>query len=251
MTRQTPLQPHRLLLTILVAAVSACAHQTSIPSEADVPITLGSAGPLDPRAIAIDTPPEAVFRPWGRESDDRLTITRSTPAGSPTQWATSRRLARGSISEETVEVTPAGDLAIATQSNHRERVLVEFEPPLVVVPAGLKAGSEPFAQDLSMVVHPIDNRRQVRAKGKARNEIVYQGVQRLETPAGTFDNARKLTSTLTADLPPSKVRNVTEQWFVDGIGLVAERRTERTEVMGLAVRNNAEAWWLAEAPATR
>jgi len=44
----------------------------------------------------------------------------------------------------------------------------------------------------------------------------------------------------------SRVHNETRQWLVDGVGIVGEKREERTKLLGVQIRLNREAWVLEE-----
>ena len=152
------------------------------------------------------------------------------------------------VRERTFIVLPGGGggIGLAEQIDREEGVEVVFEPPLLVMPDGLplsSVGNAQMAQELTMTVHPLGNRQKVKASGRARNVVRYLADEALTTPAGTF-TARRLQSVLTADLPPARIANTTQQWFVDNVGLVRKRDQERTTVFGVPTRNNTSDWTL-------
>lgn len=152
------------------------------------------------------------------------------------------------LTEARMIIDPSGYVAIAERIDRDENVEVVFSPALVVLPnnlPGTSLGASPggsaagakYEQELTMTVHPLGDRSRVKASGKARSTIIYQGDEKLTTPAGTF-TARKVVSTLTADLSPARVNNQNELWMVDGLGIIADRDQERTLVFGLPSRSN-------------
>lgn len=146
-----------------------------------------------------------------------------------------------SLNEIRMVIDPSGYAAIAERIDHIEKVEVVFSPALVVIPNNLPGeavGGASYEQEVTMTVHPLGDRTRVKASGKARNVIVYQDDETVSTGAGDF-TARKLLLTLTADLSPARVVNISEVWLVDGIGVVAEREQEKTTILGLPSRSNA------------
>lgn len=188
------------------------------------------------RVVLRDAPPDchcAGRTWWVREYDADAAAFAMAGAKPPSPALTEARMV----------IDPSGYVAIAERIDREEKVEVVFTPALVVLPNNLPgstiggAGAK-YEQELTMTVHPLGDRTRTKASGKARSTIVYQGDEKLTTPAGTF-TARKIVSTLSADLAPAKVNNQNELWMVDGVGIVAERDQERTLVFGLPSRSNA------------
>jgi hypothetical protein len=133
-----------------------------------------------------------------------------------------------------------GYISETEEIDRLEKVEVEYSPALVLVPDKLppkSVGSAVFEQEVTMVVHPLGDRSKVKAHGKAKNTIVFEGDERVHTGAGEF-SAHRLTATVTADLSAAKTVDVTEQWLVDGMGVVIQRDHEDTRVMGARIREN-------------
>lgn len=146
------------------------------------------------------------------------------------------------IREMRVVSTEGGGLAISEEINHVEGVRVEFTPPMYILPGELPLdGEQCVYENIKMVVRPIDRPDRIRAQGIVRHVVCYEADEVVRTPAGLF-RAHRIMSRFEADLGGSKIENVTHQWFVPGVGLVAERRHETTKAVGFTIRNNREDW---------
>ena len=135
-------------------------------------------------------------------------------------------------------IDASGYIAEAEEINRAEKVEIVYTPPLVVIPDKLPIqtfGHAAYQQDVKMVVHPLGDRSRTRTSGMAHNEIRYTGDELITTAAGEF-TARKLQSTVTADLSAATSVNTTEQWWSDGVGLVFEKDHEITKTLGIKVR---------------
>lgn len=203
----------------------------------------GGAGPLDVHAVMPLGVQRLRFAPWEAGSNARLCLTISAAESGAwnAQWraseadSSSERLVR----EEQWRENDAG-IVLTRSVDHVERVEVLFDPPLLVLPAQLEPG-QTATERLRMTVHPLGDRSRTRAAGPVVQEVTDLGHDRVRTPAGTWV-ARHLRSVFTADLSGTKVRNQTDQWLVDGVGLVAQKRSERTTLLGVPVRSMDEAW---------
>ncbi len=160
-----------------------------------------------------------------------------------TWWVHSVRGAAGEKPDRDVRmvIDVNGYISVAEEIDRREKVEVVYTPPRVVIPDKLPVqaiGSAAFEQEIHMVVHPLGDRSRVKVSGTATNAIRYVGDEQITTAAGTF-TARRLSSTLTANLGTAKSVDTTEQWWADGIGLVFEQSREVTHALGLKVRDNS------------
>lgn len=246
------------------------------PSESGVVASVGEPSSMVlAEAISVAVASRSEFVPWPAEgqptagdSDTVMVVTRerqdpeidATPheaamAGlAPRAWIVRRFLKNqanpeGSggklLREMRLVRTEAGGLAISEEVNHTEGVRVEFTPPMYVLPAELPIGGEQCVyEDIHMVVRPIDQPDRVKAQGTVRHVVCYEADETLRTPAGEY-KAHRVMSRFEADLGASKIENVSDQWYVPGIGLVAERRHEQTRALGLLIRNNRDAWVLS------
>jgi hypothetical protein len=207
---------------------------------------------LTSRAASVDVAPRSNMVDWENPAV-RLVVERPGPgagAGPGATWSVTRTIERNGVSSDDgrqlMVLTPEGASAIAEDRNPAEKVDVVFDPPMIVVPGELSRGEE-RAQKLKVRVYPPGQRGKPRFEGAGQNTIAYTGDELVRTPAGEFA-ARKVVARFSTKLGPSSIVNVTELWFVDGVGIVAEKREERTSVLGVQVRRNVERWALADAP---
>jgi hypothetical protein len=195
------------------------------------------------RAVVSPGVEQFRFVPWeaGSAGRLRLTISAADSGAWTIQWraSESERSAERLVREELWREDDGG-LVLTRTVDHVERVEVLFDPPLLVLPARLEPGQVAIER-LRMTVHPLGDRSRTRAAGPVVQEVADMGHDRVRTPAGTWV-ARHLRSVFTADLSGTKVRNQTDQWLVDGVGLVAQKRSERTTLLGVPVRSTDEAW---------
>lgn len=206
--------------------------------------------PAQGRELRAAADGRAVFAAMDSGAQERLIIERSAgPAEG--RYVQKRLLMQNGVERvirvQSLQLREDGAVVLVEEINHAEGVEVVFDPPLVVLPAKVEAGAESTGEG-RMTVHPIGDRTKIRAKGPTKDSSRCVGAVRVRTSAGEFD-AWKLVGTLNADLGPSKVVNETELWLAPGLGLLAERRREKTTVLGVPVRNNSEGWALIEVPA--
>lgn len=213
--------------------------------------TLGpsDAAPIEAAQLRSDAPQTCVFARIEGDEQARLEIERDAP-GEGGRYLQRRWSVTGGertlLREQHLIARDDGAVLLQEEVNHAEKVEVVFTPALMVVPARLAPGpAEP--QKVRMVVHPLGDRSRTRARGTVEQSMTIGAPVRVRTPAGEFD-AWPLSSTFKADLGPSKVTNESELWLAAGIGIIAERRRERTTALGIPIRDNREGWVLAEAP---
>lgn len=140
--------------------------------------------------------------------------------------------------------TEGGGLAISEEINHTEGVRVEFTPPMYILPAELPLDREECVfEDIKMVVRDADRPDRIKAEGTVRHVVCYEADETIRTPAGSF-LAHRISSRFEADMGASRVENVTIQWFVPEVGLIAERRHEITRALGVTIRSNRDEWIL-------
>lgn len=227
-------------------------------------------GPLDAKAISVNAARIAVFAADDSAKGDRggktLVIVRGAPPDcvcAGRTWRVKRyevdappQEARELVESDRVQPVReheftglgGGAVGLVSEINRTEKVEVVFDPPMIVVPNGLSSvvsGDARIRQELRMRVHPLGDRSRVRNQGAVVNTIVYAGDEPVSTGLGDM-LARKVRSEFTADLGAAKVTNVSDQWFVDNIGLVREIEKESTRVLGVSVRSNAESWTVTQ-----
>ncbi|HPO93117.1 MAG TPA: hypothetical protein PL072_06550 [Phycisphaerales bacterium] len=234
------------------------ATQDELVSESTPP-----AGAFEAESISSRAAQRVVLQPWGRNADpsQRLTVTRERTTNDQNEglnivretWVLKRTRTGGKSDpdkqperEQRLVLTEGGSVALSDEINRTEGFKIEFEPPLYVLPAELPASGSPCVfEEVKMTVRPLSDLSRVEASGKVRHSVCYEADETLRSPAGPL-RTHRLVSRFSADLGPSKVENITTQWYVEGVGLVAERRHEQTWALGLKIRNNRESWIAAE-----
>ncbi|MGQ0627784.1 MAG: TapB family protein [Phycisphaerales bacterium] len=151
-------------------------------------------------------------------------------------------------SELTLRVQPDGSVALAQTIEHADEVITRFEPPMVVMPPVFRPG-ETLQQSFEMVVSPLDKPATVRTRGPCLQTLSHGGLERITTPAGTFDAVHvtsRVTGTLGDGLGKASIVIQTETWYAPGVGVVAQTQSERVTVFGLPVRSQAQRWLLKD-----
>lgn len=235
----------------LAGALGGCAAnkpESALPAPvtrpiATVPESPRAASVIDAGKLTISAARTLVY-----DTDDgaRLTVLQDAlptcHCAGRSWWVKHSRGAPGSLPEREVKmvIDASGYIAQAEEINRIEKVEIVYTPPLVVIPDKLPiqtSGNAGYQQDVKMVVHPLGDRSRVRTSGMAHSEIRYAGDETITTAGGEF-TARKLQSTLAADLSAATTLNTTDQWWADGLGLVFERSHEVTKALGIKVREN-------------
>lgn len=232
--------------------LSAC--RTAAP-DAQTPTTVVATGePISASDVLI----AGEFRYQSR-NDPGIALRVLREQSEPGVWTVRRWLlpAPGAterlVNQQRYIITPEG-LFLAEQLDQSERVEVVFEPPMLLIPTLMPPGDR-HEQSIHMTVHPLGNRKRVRAQGPAKSIIEYIGQERIDGPEGPI-SAALIRHHLTATLGAASVDNTTDQWLLPlrdkspepAWSLVAERRTEQTRVLGLQTRDNREHWILSPAP---
>ncbi len=256
----------RVLIGVALAGLAGCGTHTGPEPQADAGGPALVSGAFEP--VLLETPPAAMHADaasvevvrrvellsWERDGPRerrRLVVERSGPGPGETTWQVKRtaleRVGGGAdeatpIRTDSYTLTPAGEVAIAEEFNLDEKVEVVFEPAMVVMPRDLEPGKA-FEQKFGVKVYPGGKPRKIlKSSGTATQTIELTGLWRVTLAEGEQVEARGVRSVFRADFDPAKVVNTTEQWFVDGVGLVAERRHEKTTVFGLPIRESSERW---------
>jgi hypothetical protein len=240
---------------------AAAADQTPVPAPTTLvtgafePVQLETAPePMQADAASSEVVGRVELLEWqgdGPRVRRRLVVERSGPGPGETAWTVRRTLLTrvgGGADEatalraDTCTMTAEGAVAVIEEINLEDNVEVVFQPAMVVMPRELTMGT-PFEQTFDMKVYPGGKpRSMLKTSGPATQKIELTGLWRVPLAGGTTAEARGVRSEFRADLPPAKVINTSEQWFVDGVGLIAERRHERTTVLGLPIHESYELW---------
>jgi len=128
--------------------------------------------------------------------------------------------------------TAEGSLVLPSQITHGYEALVQFDPPLSYLIAGLEPG-ESRAFDGRMDVYSSSNPAMKWYTGRIRATTVYAGVYRVTTPAGAFSAVLIRTDYQIDILAVVSVRDTLYTFYADGVGKVAEAEHRRISAMGL------------------
>ncbi|MBX3358093.1 MAG: hypothetical protein KF745_06670 [Phycisphaeraceae bacterium] len=259
----------RLIGPLLIVALGGCASTSSTVPAPTAPAAPSSAfdvvgpapAPADTDLVAImlsvASNPEITFRPWDPSDTRRVRLARGGSGGLVDEagWTETWSILGngeggggdgGNVqSEDHFRLDTAG-IVLLENRDAGERVVTVFVPAMAVAPRGLSPG-ESRTQELQMSVHPAAKPGETKAKGKAEHTVTFVGfesVRILEQAEPIV--AAHVRARLSADLGAAKVRNTTDQWFAPGVGLVAQRRSEQTSVLGVALRSIDEAWVIDE-----
>jgi len=256
--------PHKqggFFTTLALAAVGMAFSSGCTPRMAD-PVLTSS----DPAAVVIPVagqslfaesaslfaPAETLYRQRDPSATPRfMLVGRGQPVGTGPGATWTVRRSNGPTPdgpwtvdvERTMVMTAEGHAAIVRDIDHSEGVEVIFEPPMVVMPKELKSSGETFVQQTYMRVHPIGNRKRIKAEGAVRQEIVHAGGASIEASGNDTQRVgQHVIQTFRASLKPAEVVNVIHQWFAPESGIVAQTSDERTRVLGVQIRHNVESW---------
>lgn len=246
------------MLIILAGLMGGCAATVAVSDSdkgGDVSGARFETGPVEESAMAGVAVQEVLdgerlgmeFVAMEQAEGASMTLDRR---GSAAGWAEVRREGAGAggtvASQTTLRRVDGGGEAIAEEVVNREGVRVVYEPPMVSFPSSLTAGAE-HRQRTRMTVHPLAEPDRVKARGRVESVVTVVGPELVRTPAGRFE-AVHLRHTFVAELAPARVTNTADRWYARGVGLVAEKRVERTTVAGVQIRSSAESWVLKAAP---
>jgi len=128
--------------------------------------------------------------------------------------------------------TAEGSLVLPSQVAHAHSALVQFEPPLTYLLAGLQPG-ESRAFDGRMEVYSSKDPSVRWYGGRIRATTVYAGVYQVRTPAGTFRATLIRTEYRIDIFAVVSVRDTLYTFYADGVGKVAEAEHRRISAVGL------------------
>jgi hypothetical protein len=117
-----------------------------------------------------------------------------------------------------------GVIEMVAVEDDKHDVISLFAPPLVVMDAGLTPG-EPRRIESEVRVVKRGNRSQQVDQGRCVWSIVYDGDQRVRTPAGTFD-CKRIRTEYRGRFTAAQVTSVTHAYPHETLGLIAESYRE-------------------------
>ncbi len=258
-----------LLLTLagcstvpLAAEPDPSASPMTTNASSPVAYTLGplrqeSVSGLMGRALAFDVPPQrralseadpkVVRRVRRAVVGSGLLVREVVGEGDGTPGADLLAPTRPKIGEE-LSLSPggedgkgtAGSILLTSIVDFKDAVRTDFVPWMVVLPTDLTPGTRDVSE-FEMIVRPLKDITKVQTRGKARHEIVVEGVQSVRGPLGEHDAVR-IRTTLTASLGVAKVKNESVTWYVKDLGTVLRKERVNVTALGLPIRDEEETW---------
>jgi len=219
-------------IALLLAALSLPACSASFSEAAGFePVILKNPVPAD--ALSIDT----LFAP--RES--RFDILRGDHLGETLILTTTREDDRATITRtlesgtvlNTQRIRLQLDAAAETGFENNERnVIVRLSPRQALWPI---SGS---TQNMRIRLPRLDKPDKLKERGTATSTTTIESIDLLETPDGPIEAVRVRT-VFESDLRAATARRVTDRWYTNELGLVAERWDEIVKAFGLTVEQSA------------
>ena len=133
-----------------------------------------------------------------------------------------------------------GQLLLTSIIDFKDAVRTDFVPWMVVLPASMAPGTREVSE-FEMVVHPLKDPSKVQTRGKARNEIIVEGTQRVHGPLGDHDAVR-IRTVLTASLGVASVKNESVTWYTKDLGTLLRKERVSVTALGLPIRDEEETW---------
>lgn len=154
------------------------------------------------------------------EADPADFLVRETRTGAPRP-----------LSEQLVKVQPDGRYTTPRMRNIDRDRITHFDPPMTIMPARLSSDA-PHEERFRVTITRLNNPDRVEQRGAGASTITYRGIQHITTPAGDFE-AHLIRSEFTTEFGSARARRITDRWYAEGIGLVAESFEEQITVLGL------------------
>ncbi|MBL0926933.1 MAG: hypothetical protein IBJ11_04670 [Phycisphaerales bacterium] len=133
-----------------------------------------------------------------------------------------------------LRVRADGAVVMPRMINQERAVVSVFDPPLLVFPGEARLGS-PVSESCAMKVHPIDDLKKLRERGKATSEVVFEAVG--SPPIGLGGaGARVVRTIFKSTLEKASAVRTTVRWHAapgGAGGLLAESWEEKIKILGL------------------
>jgi hypothetical protein len=142
------------------------------------------------------------------------------------------------LSLQNFAVAADGNLVSWRDVNYAHEVFTEFKPPMVIFPKEL-APARPVTQSLEFIVHPLAERQKVKQRGRAEVTISLVGLQTVQLADGSAD-AIHVQTKLTVDFGAANVERTTDEWFLPGVGLIADSFDEQIKVLGVTTEHTTQ-----------
>ncbi|MBX9737632.1 MAG: hypothetical protein K2X32_11975 [Phycisphaerales bacterium] len=190
--------------------------------------------------------PSVVRRVRREVSGNRVTVRDVIGEGDDTPGANPLAANAPKLGDELSLIKGSGAAAeaihLTSVVDFKDKVRTDFVPFMVVIPADLTVGlGRSVISEFEMIVHPLKDPTSVQTRGRAKNEVTVEGVQRVRGPLGEHDAVR-IRSVLTASLGVAKVKNESLTWYAPGVGVVLAKERTGVTALGLPVRSDEVTW---------
>ncbi|MCK4873418.1 MAG: hypothetical protein KAS72_11890 [Phycisphaerales bacterium] len=158
------------------------------------------------------------------------------------------RVFRPGVEDSLVAIRTDGSVVVPSSIDLARGKLTRFSPPLLHMPAELRA-DEAVIQEVRMAVYDVRRPERLLHDRPARHTIRYVGDETVTGPLGRYDT-RVIEWVLEAQFGPAHVHRVATFWIDEQHGVVARRYEERITILGVPASAAREELHLIAAPAT-
>ncbi|TVQ75606.1 MAG: hypothetical protein EA380_10375, partial [Phycisphaeraceae bacterium] len=135
------------------------------------------------------------------------------------------------LSEQLINTHSSGRYTTPRMRNIDRDRITNFDPPMTIMPAQLSPDA-PYEERFRVTITSLKAPDRIEQRGSGTSTIAYRGIQHITTPAGEFE-AHLIRSEFTTDFGMASARRITDRWYAEGVGLVAESFEERIVVLGI------------------
>ena len=136
------------------------------------------------------------------------------------------------LSEQLVRIHDDGGYTTPRMRNIDRDRITDFDPPMTIMPARLSADA-PHEERFRVTITRLKTPDRIDQRGTGTSTIAYRGIQHITTPAGDLE-AHLIRSEFTTDFGVASARRITDRWYAEGVGLVAESFEEKIVVLGIS-----------------
>lgn len=196
------------------------------PADAPQPVAQETAeaidNPADLLPLSERTEPFVIEEGKGAGEQVEFVMTPDPDAGE-----NAFRRTTGDKRTQYLKLADDGGIVMTGVHDESHNALTQYDPPLPLIPAGLKPG-EPMVVESKMTIVNAMDKKTILDRGTCTQTIVHDLDETLETPAGRFD-CKRLTITYEAKLGLAKVRKTAVEHYAEGVGLIREATDEHVQ----------------------
>jgi len=173
--------------------------------------------------------------------DERVQIARVDSSHSGAGW----RVETGDEDIQTLVVTTDNEVMKLSQTDLASDRIVVYRPGLVL-DSGMKVG-ESKSVDRKIETYKVKKPKEIEFHGTLHYTTRYIGAYRVHTPAGAFDT-RLLEHAYEMKIGPAMAKNLSWDFYADGVGNVAEVSHESVKAVLVYRRSSKRARLLLKFP---